>query len=370
MVFRGADGSTDCLDFREAAPMAADRDMYLDDNGEVIEDLSTRGHLASGVPGSVDGMVNAHLKYGTLPWEKLIQPAIDMAQNGFTLTAREARGLNRIQEVLSETNTVQPRHLFGEWNLGDTVYMKDLAATLIRVRDLGKAGFYEGETARLIVEEMERGGGLITQEDLSSYKSVWRQPIIGKYKDFRFISMPPPSSGGVALYQLLKMTEAFPVEKWGYGSPKTIHLMTEIERRVYADRAEYLGDPDFYIVPVDEITDSTYLMRRMFDFNPSLATPSDSVKAGTLYQESMQTTHFSIVDQEGNAVAITTTINGGYGSKVVVGDAGFFLNNEMDDFSIKPGFPNMFGLIGGEANAIRPLPRMLSSMTPTTTFEP
>jgi len=243
--------------------------------------------------------------------------------------------------------------------------MKDLAGTLTRIRDLGRAGFYEGETARLIVNEMERGGGLITAEDLSNYKSAWRQPVVGKYKGYRFISMPPPSSGGVALYQLLKMSEPFPLEKWGYGDARTIHMMTEAERRVYADRATYLGDPDFYIVPVNELTDSTYLMRRMADFDPDRATNSDSIKAGELYNESMQTTHFSIVDTEGNAVAITTTINGGYGSKVVVGSGGFFLNNEMDDFSVKPGVPNMFGLIGGEANAISPMKRMLSSMTPT-----
>jgi gamma-glutamyltranspeptidase/glutathione hydrolase len=365
LVLRKKDGTTDCLDFREAAPIAADRDMYLDDNGEVIENLSLRGHLASGVPGSVDGMQNAHLKYGTLPWESLVQPAIDLASNGFLLTENEARGLNRVQEALAETNTVQPGQLIGNWSAGDTVYMKDLAETLIRIRDLGRTGFYEGETARLIVEEMERGGGIITYEDLTTYKSVWRRPIIGKYKSYRFISMPPPSSGGVALYQLLKMSEPFPLESWGYGDARTVHMMTEAERRVYADRAEYLGDPDFYIVPLDNLTDSTYLMRRMADFNPEKATPSDSIKAGELYQESMQTTHFSIVDPEGNAVAVTTTINGGYGSKVVVGGAGFFLNNEMDDFSIKPGVPNMFGLIGGEANAISPMKRMLSSMTPT-----
>ncbi len=365
MVFRQADGKTDCLDFREAAPIAADRDMFLDENGEVIENLSLRGHLASGVPGSVDGMQQAHLKYGTLPWKSLVQPAIDLASNGFALTEREAGGLNWVQEALTETNTIQPEQLTGDWSAGDTVYMKDLAETLTRIRDLGRTGFYEGETARLIVEEMERGGGIITYEDLTTYKSVWRRPVIGKYKSYRFISMPPPSSGGIALYQLLKMSEPFPLESWGYGDPRTVHLMTEAERRVYADRAEYLGDPDFFIVPVDELTDSTYLMRRMADFNPDQATPSDSVKAGELYLESMQTTHFSIVDPEGNAVAITTTINGGYGSKVVVGGAGFFLNNEMDDFSIKPGVPNMFGLIGGEANAISPMKRMLSSMTPT-----
>ncbi len=365
MVFRKNDGSTDCLDFREAAPMAADRDMYLDDEGEVIEGLSLLGHLASGVPGTVDGMVNAHTKYGTLPWKDLVQPAIDLAENGFKLTANEARGLNWVQQFYEETNTVMPENLMGDWEEGETVYMKDLAATLKRVRDLGRAGFYEGETANLITEEMERGGGLITREDLTVYKSVWRQAVKGNYKGYKFISMPPPSSGGVALYQLLKMTEPHPIEKWGYGDPKTIHLMTEVERRVYADRATHLGDPDFYIVPVEELLDSVYLAGRMQTFKPEKATPSDSIKAGVFITESNQTTHFSIVDKDGNAVAITTTLNGGYGSKVVVGNAGFFLNNEMDDFSIKPGVPNMFGLLGGEANAISPTKRMLSSMTPT-----
>ena len=365
MVFRKNDGATDCLDFREAAPIAANRNMYLDEDGEVIEGLSLKGHLASGVPGSVDGMVNAHQKYGSLPWKDLLQPAIDLAENGFLLTKNEAGGLNWVQQFFEETNTVIPENLIGEWEAGDKVVMKDLAATLKRIRDLGRAGFYEGETARLITEEMERGGGIITSEDLTVYKSVWRQAIKGSYKGYKFISMPPPSSGGVALYQLLKMTEPHPIETWGYGDPRTIHLMAELERRVYADRATHLGDPDFYIVPVKELLDSVYLAGRMRNFNGNAATPSDSIKAGVFIGESDQTTHFSIIDKNGNAVAITTTLNGGYGSKVVVGNGGFFLNNEMDDFSIKPGVPNMFGLLGGEANAISPTKRMLSSMTPT-----
>ncbi|MDH5379861.1 MAG: gamma-glutamyltransferase [Cyclobacteriaceae bacterium] len=366
MVIRLADGQLNSLDFREAAPKASHRDMYLDETGEVIENLSTLGHLASGVPGTVDGMVNAHNKYGQLAWEEIVQPAVELALNGFTLTKKEASGLVSNQENFQTLNTQAPEFLLGNWKEGDTIKYIDLGHALERIRDHKRAGFYEGKTADDIVAEMQRGNGIISYEDLQEYQSEWRKPLEDYYKGYKIISMPPPSSGGVALIQLLKIVEGFPIHKWGWNQKETIHVMVEAERRVYADRASYLGDPDFIKVPVKELTDEGYLTERMSNFNLTQATPSDSVSAGifNLY-ESMETTHFSVVDKFGNAVAVTTTLNGGYGSKVVVSGSGFILNNEMDDFSIKPGYPNMFGLIGGEANAIQPQKRMLSSMTPT-----
>ncbi len=365
MVYRASDGSTNTLDFREMAPAKAYRDMYLDSAGNVIKDLSIRGHLAVGVPGSVDGMVEAHRKYGSLPWAELVQPSIDLATIGFAVTKREADGFNRINKSLKELNTIEPTHLLKEWNVGDTIYHLELASTLVRIRDNGRAGFYKGETATLFVEEMERGGGLITQEDLDNYHSIWRTPVISSYKDAKIITMPPPSSGGIALTQLLQSVEAYDLKKLGHNSAKYVHLLTEAERRVYADRAEYLGDMDFYDVPIKQLTTPSYNKERMQNFNPERATSSDSIGSGKVLLESDQTTHFSIIDAEGNAVAITTTLNGAFGSRVIVGKAGFLLNNEMDDFSVKPGVPNMFGLVGGEANAIAPGKRMLSSMTPT-----
>lgn len=368
MVIREAEGLTNTLDYREKAPLAATRDMYLDENDEVIKGASRLGHLASGVPGSVDGMVKAHERYGSLPWETLVQPSVDLAANGFVLTEREARGLNRSKEVFQEANTQSPNFLLteGEWQAGDTIYMPELAATMERIRDEGRAGFYEGETAELLVAEMQRGGGIITMEDLAKYESKFREPIVAEYDGYRFISMPPPSSGGVALAQLLQSVEDFPLNEMGHNSAATAHAMIEAERRVYADRATYLGDADFYPVPVFELLDPEYNQARMENFDETTATPSSMISEGNpAPAEAMETTHFSIIDKDRNAVSVTTTLNGGYGSKVVVGGAGFFLNNEMDDFSIKPGFPNMFGLVGGEANAIQPEKRMLSSMTPT-----
>lgn len=368
MVVRQQDGHALALDFREKAPAAATRDMYLDEAGEAVAERSRYGHLAAGVPGSVAGMLAAHDSLGKLPFAQLIQPAIDLAQNGFPLTEKEAASYNSSLEAL-RTYSTQPSHFEQRetWQAGDTIYMPDLAHTLTLVRDQGKAGFYEGETADKIVAEMERGGGLITQEDLKAYEAVWRAPIEGKFRAHRIIGMPPPSSGGIALLQLLKMVERYPEQlEQGFHSPAATHLMVEAERRVYADRAEHLGDMDYYPVPVEGLLDEAYLAQRMADFDPDAATDSERVSAGSpAPTESEETTHFSIVDAEGNAVSITTTINGGFGNKVVVGGAGFLLNNEMDDFSAKPGEPNMFGLIGAEANAIEPGKRMLSSMTPT-----
>ena len=367
MVVRMSDGKSETLDYREVAPAAAHPDMYLGETKEVIAGLSQRGHLATGVPGTVAGLAESHKKYGSLPWATLVQPAIDLALNGFALTEKEAENLNSVQEDLRKYNTVEPENLLNdEWKEGDSIRYTDLGHTLERIRDQGAAGFYEGKTADDIVEEMKRGKGIITHQDLMGYTATWRTPITTRYKEYNIISMPPPSSGGVALIQLLKTVEKYPLKKWGWNSVRTAHLMTEAERRAYADRAVYLGDPNFVKVPVEEMTSDTYLLQRMETFNEDKATPSQEVKEGMLaMKESEQTTHLSIIDAKGNAVAVTTTLNGGHGSAVVVGGSGFLLNNEMDDFSAKPGVANMYGAIGGEANKILPGKRMLSSMTPT-----
>tara|TARA_R110000796_G_scaffold252637_1_gene389587 strand:- start:27557 stop:29263 length:1707 start_codon:yes stop_codon:yes gene_type:complete len=370
MVSRMADGTANTLDFREKAPNAGGRDMYLDENGEVISNLSTRGHLAAGVPGSVAGMVEAHKKYGKLDWAELVQPAIDIASKGWVLTAREASGLNGNRKSFMDLNTVMPDFFLAEegqeWKEGDLVKIPEMAKTLERIRDNGRDGFYKGETADLIVAEMKRGNGIISHEDLEQYEAVWRTPIQGTYGEYEFISMPPPSSGGIALAQLFGTMENYKLSKMDFHSTEAVHLIVEAERRAYADRAAHLGDPDFYDVPLKGLQDQNYIKDRMKSFDPNKATPSSEVSAGKpAPAESMETTHFSIVDPMGNAVSITTTLNGGMGSKVFVGGAGFLLNNEMDDFSVKPGVPNMYGLVGGEANAIAPGKRMLSSMTPT-----
>ncbi|MBR9999001.1 MAG: gamma-glutamyltransferase [Cyclobacteriaceae bacterium] len=366
MVIRQSDGSLHSLDYREKAPMQAHRKMYQNKNGDVINDLSILGHLAAGVPGSVDGMVRAYEQFGTLPWRDLIQPAIDLAEKGFPLTEREASKLNDNRAEFISTNTVTPRFLLDErWAAGDLVYMKNLANTLKRIRDHGRSGFYEGETADLIISEMKRGNGIINHDDLRRYESKWREPVTANYRKLRIISMGPPSSGGIALIQLLKMIENYEVDTMDWKSENYVHLLVEAEKRVYADRAVWLGDADYFPVPVEQLLDDGYLHRRMADFSFNHAISSDSISEGnTQLEESVETTHFSIVDPWGNAASVTTTLNGSFGAKVVVGGAGFFLNNEMDDFSIKSGFPNMFGLVGSDANAIEPGKRMLSSMTP------
>lgn len=367
LVTRSPEGEVHTIDFREKAPAASSRDMYLDESGEVIPDLSTLGHLAAGVPGTVDGMWTAHDSLGNLPWEQLIQPAIDLAVNGFALTEKEANGLNAKQEKFERVNTREgiwwSKEAYAE---GDSIVLPDLANTLRLIRDLGPAGFYEGAVADSIVAEMNRGNGIMTLEDLYNYEPVWRNPIRGTYRGCEIISMAPPSSGGIALVQLLKMIEPFPIGEYGWNSVEAVHLMTEAERRVYADRSTHLGDMDFWSVPVEGLLQKSYTDERMKSFDHNQATLSDSIKAGSpqIY-ESAQTTHYSIVDEDGRAVSVTTTLNGGFGSCVLVGGAGFFLNNEMDDFSSKPGVPNLYGLLGAEANAIEPGKRMLSSMTPT-----
>ncbi len=366
MVYRSASGETNTLDYREKAAAKASRNMYLDSAGNAIVEKSLYGSLASGVPGSVAGMVEAHKKYGKLSWSALVEPAVQLAKNGFKISERQARELNGLQERLKTLNSNGTAFIKDKWTAGDLLVQPELAFTMEQIRDKGRAGFYEGPVADAIVTQMNKDGGLISNADLMNYQAVWRQAITGKYKDFRVITMPPPSSGGIALIQLLKSVEPYPLKRWGFNADSTIQVMVEAERRVYADRATHLGDPDFYKVPSKALMDDAYVKNRMASFTWNSATPSSTVSAGQIAPaEHEETTHFSIVDAEGNAVSSTTTLNGSYGAVVVVKGAGFLLNNEMDDFSVKPGSPNMYGLVGGEANAIEPNKRMLSSMTPT-----
>ena len=367
MVYRAADGKTNTLDFREKAPAAAKENMYQDANGNVIAGMSLTTHLASGVPGSVDGMYEAHKKYGKLKWAELVQPAVDLASRGFVITGRLAASLNGTKADFMLLNPGKYYFIKDSlWKKGDILKQADLAHTLSLIRGRGREGFYNGEVAGKLVAEMKAGKGIMTAEDLKNYHSVWRTAIIGKYKGYKIITMPPPSSGGIALLQLLHSVEKYPLSRYGHNRDSSIQLIVEAERRVYADRSKYLGDPDFYKVPVDSLLEPAYIDSRMRTFTWAHATPSSEVGAGTFVgYESDQTTHFSIVDKQGNAVSITTTLNGSFGSKIIVSGAGFLLNNEMDDFSSKPGVPNMYGLIGGKANSIQANKRMLSSMTPT-----
>jgi len=366
MVIRLADGATDVIDYRERAPLVASRDMYLDKEGNVIEGLSTDTHLASGVPGTVDGMITAHSRYGVLPLKDVIQPAIDIAEKGFPLTRGQAVRLNAAKSVFLARNASRTSFIKDSlWNEGDTLVQKDLAETLRLIRDFGRDGFYSGKTARLIIKEMKRGNGIIAEKDLDDYKSVTRQPLTSDYKGYRVITVPPPSSGGIILIQLLKMTEKYPLKEWGFHSYKSIHLIAEAERRSFADRSEYLGDPDFMSVKSDKLINSDYLLNRMSSFNEVKASVSKDITPGLPEAySSEETTHYSVVDQLGNAVSATTTLNGTYGNSIVVDSAGFLLNNQMDDFSTKPGTPNMYGLVGGEVNSVQPGKKILSSMTP------
>jgi len=358
-------GKNITIDFREKAPAKAHRDLYLDNNGDAQTDLSQNGHLAAGVPGTVAGLF-ASLKYAKLPFKILIQPSIDLAEKGFVISASEAKSLTGTQENFMKYNTVMPVFVkTGGWKAGDTLLQKDLANTLKRIRDKGLAGFYEGKTASLIVAEMKRGNGIITLNDLKNYHAKERTPVVFSYKDYTIVTMPLPSSGGVLLPMMLKMVEKQPLQTYGFHSAKAVQLMTEVERLAYADRAKYLGDQDFFKVPVEKLTSEAYINERMKLYVAEKAGNSTAIQSGTIAPESEETTHLSAYDKEGNAVAVTTTLNGGYGSRTVVGGAGFLLNNEMDDFSVKPGVPNMYGAVGGEANAIAPGKRMLSSMTPT-----
>jgi len=370
MVYRGKNGDTTTLDYREMGPGKAFADMYLDENGDAVSEMSRAGHLAAGVPGSVDGMWTAFQKYSALKdWSTLVEPSVQLAKKGFKITKAQADKFNSYKERFIKYNTVANQYNSDKvWKPGDKLVQEDLAMTFEAIRDHGRDGFYQGVVADKIVEEMERGGGIISHQDLKNYKSVWRDPIIGEYKNLKVISMPPPSSGGVFLIQMLEMVEPYDLPEMGMHTAESVHLIVESERRAYADRATHLGDMDFYPVPLEKLLDKEYITERMLDYNPLKATVSEEILAGD-FAESEQTTHFSIIDDEGNAVSITTTINTGFGNKVVVGGAGFFLNNEMDDFSAKPGVPNAFGLLGAEANKIEPGKRMLSSMTPTIVEE-
>ncbi len=352
------------LDFREAAPAIASRDMYLDEKGNPITLKSLEGPLASGIPGSVSGMFNAHV-YAKLPMAQLMEPAIELAQYGFVLTEKEAGSLNSVRDELLKLSSAPSAYTKNtKWKKGDTIFQPELAATLRRIQINGLAGFYEGVTADLIVKEMANGSGIISTTDLKNYQTKKRVPIEFDYKNHHVISFSPPSSGGILIAQMMKMISPFDIAAMGYQSPAAVGLMVESQRRAYADRAEHMGDPDFWKVPTRTLISDAYAQQRMQDYTPGVAGNSKNTNAGQA-KESEQTTHYSVIDKEGNMVAITTTLNGSYGNKTVVAGAGFLLNNEMDDFSTKPGVPNMFGALGGEANAIAPGKRMLSSMTPT-----
>lgn len=365
-VLRLSDGQAMALDFRETAPARSTGNMFLGPNGDAEHDKSTYGALACGVPGSVAGLFALHDSLGRLPMARLIQPAIDLARDGCRLTPMEAHELNSCLPMLSKYST-QPSAFTSrkQWHAGDLFLQPELARTLERIRDEGAAGFYGGSTAAAIVAEMERGGGLIDAQDLASYRPVWRPVVKGRYRDVEVIGMPPPSSGGIMVLQMLQGMESLNVHGSGWQTAATVHRMVEVERRAFADRSVHYGDPAFSSVPMTGMLDSLYIRGRMKSFNPRQATPSALIAAGMPITEHEETTHFSIVDAEGNAVSCTTTLNGAYGSGVVVGGAGFVLNNEMDDFSAAPGVPNSYGLIGGQANAVAPGKRMLSSMSPT-----
>ena len=373
LVYRDKSGNVKALDYREKAPSAANRDMYLDAEGKIIPGKSMTGIFSVGVPGTVAGMQEMHDKLGKMPWEALLLPAVDLARNGVLLTEREARGLNRQRIEFLKENSGKNYLLSEEgkeWKAGDLLVQADLAATLDLILKKKSKGFYTGQTARLVVKEMKAKNGLISKKDLRNYQAVWRTPIKSQYKNYQIIGMPPPSSGGVALAQLLQMVAPYSLHQWGPNSDSTFQVMAEAERRVYADRSKWLGDPDFVKVPVNELIDPVYTSSRMGQMNFNQATKSSDILAGVFPgYESPETTHYSIVDGEGNAVSITTTLNNSYGSKVFVGGAGFLLNDEMDDFSAKAGSPNLYGLIGSKANEIQPNKRMLSSMTPTIVEE-
>lgn len=368
LVARKADNKSIAIDYRETAPSKASRDMYLDKQGNPQTLLSQFGHQASGVPGTVAGLF-ATLPFAKLPFKTLIQPAIDLAEFGYVITEKEALSLNATKESFIK-NSTSPSVFVKDikWKAGDTLIQKDLAETLKRIRDKGQKGFYEGKTAELIVAEMSKGFGIISLSDLKNYQAKTRPALEFDYKGYTVIGMPPPSSGGIIIWQLMKMMEHKPLSTYGFQSIKSVQLMVEAERRAYADRAEYMGDPDFWKVPLKTLTSDAYIQKRMLDYDSTKAPPSKEIKAGSI-KESEETTHISIIDKEGNMISITTTLNNTYGSRTVVAGAGFIMNDEMDDFSVKPGVANMYGAVGGEANAIAPGKRMLSSMSPTLVLD-
>ena len=364
-VFRKANGEKGSLDYREKASENASKNMFLDNKGNIIPDKSTLGGMAVGVPGTVAGLYEIYEKMATLPWATLVQPAIDLAEKGFVVTKKQENSLNSKRSDFIKVNGKETFYGY-KFKAGDTIKNDAIASTLKIIQKKGKKGFYEGPIAQLIVDKVKKTGGIISLNDMKNYSPVWRDLINFKYKDLDIFSMGPPSSGGICLGQIMKMIEPFSVKEYGHNSLKYIQLLTEAQRRSYADRSEFLGDPDFVSIPQSKLISNNYLKSRMNNFSFDRATSSSEISYGEIFpNESNETTHYSIIDPEGNAVAVTTTLNASYGSKVYIEKGGFFLNNEMDDFSSKPGTPNMFGLIGSEANSILPKKRMLSSMTPT-----
>lgn len=365
MVYRKANGEIGSLDYREKAPLAATKDMFLDQNGKVIKGKSTESPLAIGVPGTIAGVFAVHKKLGSLPMSEIMKPVIALAEKGVIVTRRQERRLNDYRAEIIKVNG--DKTLFAAvFKQNDTIKYPALAETLKRISKKGKNEFYKGKTAKILVQYLQQKGAIITRKDLAKYEAKWRTPLTFNYKDLKIISMPPPSSGGICLAEIMKMIAPYDLAKMGHNSAEAIQIIVEAERRAYADRSYYLGDPDFVKIPLKALMDDAYLKQRMSNFSFEKATLSSEIKEGKVnYNESTETTHYSIVDQFGNSVAATTTINDGYGSKYYCDELGFFLNNEMDDFSAKPGEPNMFGLVGNEANSIAPQKRMLSSMTPT-----
>lgn len=365
MVYREANGKTGSLDYREKAPIAASKNMYLDNNGNVIPGKSTETAFAVGIPGTIAGIYEVHKKFGSLPMATILKPVIALAEKGVILTENQLQQINDHKAAIVRLNAKQT--LFSkDYQVGDIVKYPALAQTLKRISKNGRDEFYKGDTGKKLVSYLQKKGGIITMEDLSKYQAIWREPITFSYRDLQITSMAPPSSGGICLAQILKMIEPFDVKKLGHNSSKYIQLLTEAERRSYADRNFYLGDPDFVKIPQKQLLDPIYLEQRMANFSFQKATKSSDVSRGKIaFSESNETTHYSIVDAKGNAVSATTTLNGAFGSKLYCDELGFFLNNEMDDFSAKPGTANSYGLVGNEANAIAPEKRMLSSMTPT-----
>jgi gamma-glutamyltranspeptidase/glutathione hydrolase len=365
MVYRKANGEIGSLDYREKAPMAAQKNMYLDKDGNVIPNLSVDGALAIGVPGTIAGIFAVHEKFGKLSMEEIIKPTIALAKKGVVVSEKQIKQLESHKTAIIKISGNQTL-LAQNYKVGDTIKYVALAQTLSRIMKNGKEEFYKGETAKKMVDFIQKRGGIISMEDLSKYEAKWRAPIVFKYKDLKVISMAPPSSGGITLQQILRMVEPFSLSKFGHNSESYIQVITEAERRAYADRNYFIGDPDFVKIPQNELLEESYLKQRMSDFDWKKATMSSAVSHGKIsISESNETTHYSIVDTQGNAVSVTTTLNGAFGSKLYSDELGFFFNNEMDDFSAKPGIPNSYGLIGAEANSIAPEKRMLSSMTPT-----
>ena len=365
MVFRKSNGEIGSLDYREKAPLASKKDMYLDKNGNVIPNLSIDGALAIGVPGTIAGIFVVHEKLGKLSMEEIMKPIIALAEKGIVVTEKEAKSLQKYKEAIKKISG-EKTLLAQNYKVGDTIKYRALSETLFRIMKNGKEEFYKGETATKMVAFVQKNGGILSLEDLAKYEPKWRTPVVFKYKDLRLISMAPPSSGGITLAQIMKMIQPYPLSKYGHNSEKTIQVIAEAERRAYSDRNYFLGDPDFVKIPRKKLLDKNYLKKRMKTFNWEKATLSSAVSHGEIeISESNETTHYSIVDAEGNSVSVTTTLNGAFGSKLYSDELGFFFNNEMDDFSAKPGTPNSYGLIGAEANSIAPQKRMLSSMTPT-----